>query len=87
MSIIFAIHEYIIKSWSLVKIGTTAAQRKLFFNLRKLRNSIANSGECNTEEDIDFAVSKKLDVGVKDVKNMNAHLQDLLPLKATQKNT
>ena len=55
MSIIFAIHEYIIKSWSLVKIGTTAAQRKLFFNLRKLRNSIANSGECNTEEDIDFA--------------------------------
>lgn len=39
-----AINEYIIKSWSIVKIGTTAAQRKLFFNLRKLKNSCEISG-------------------------------------------
>src|ERR1700744_6054967 len=38
-----SIHEYILRSWSLVKIGTTAAQKKLFFNLRKMKNRILKS--------------------------------------------
>jgi len=41
-----AITDHIIKYWSVVKIGTTASQRKLFFNLRRLKNSIINSGKA-----------------------------------------
>ena len=40
-----SIQEYILRSWSLVKIGTTTAQKKLFFNLKKLKNQIAPQSE------------------------------------------
>ena len=47
-----AIQEYILHSWSLVKIGTTAAQKKLFFNLRKIKNElkIINEGDLRPED-------------------------------------
>ena len=47
-----SIQEYILRSWSLVKIGTTTAQKKLFFNLKKLKNQIApkNEGDLKKEE-------------------------------------
>ena len=45
-----SIQEYILRSWSLVKIGTTTAQKKLFFNLKKLKNQIANKLDVNKDE-------------------------------------
>jgi RNA polymerase sigma factor, sigma-70 family len=42
-----AIQEYILRSWSLVKIGTTASQKKLFFNLRRMKNRIQQADEGN----------------------------------------
>ncbi|AHX11282.1 RNA polymerase sigma-32 factor [Neorickettsia helminthoeca str. Oregon] len=67
-----AINEYIIRSWSMVKIGTTAAQRKLFFNLRKLKNSIDS---CGLEKgQMVEKISKLLDVPESDVKEMEAIL-------------
>ena len=46
-----SIQEYILRSWSLVKMGTTSAQKKLFFNLKKIKNqlSIINKGDLKTE--------------------------------------
>jgi RNA polymerase sigma-32 factor len=69
-----AIHEYVLKSWSIVKIGTTAAQRKLFFNLRKLKNSIVNANSDIKEDAIITQISEKLDIKEKDVKEMNCLL-------------
>jgi RNA polymerase sigma-32 factor len=69
-----AIHEYVIKSWSLVKIGTTAAQRKLFFNLRKLKNAITNADNGMTEAQVATQISQTLDVKLQDVVEMDAIL-------------
>ena len=69
-----AIHEYIIKSWSIVKIGTTASQRKLFFNLRKLKNSILSSNKDLNDCQIIDQISKKLDVKKRDVRDMDTVL-------------
>ena len=46
-----SIQEYVLRSWSLVKMGTTSAQKKLFFNLKKIKNQLApnNMGELNVE--------------------------------------
>lgn len=63
-----AINEYIIKSWSIVKIGTTAAQRKLFFNLRKLKNSGSVAGL--DEHQVAGKISEMLEVSKKDVEEM-----------------
>ena len=46
-----SIQEYILRSWSLVKIGTTTAQKKLFFNLKKLKNQIAPKNEGDLKKD------------------------------------
>ena len=66
-----AIQEYILHSWSLVKIGTTAAQKKLFFNLRKIKNELKliNDGSLKPEEIKE--ISDKLDVEEKEVVDMN----------------
>ena len=66
-----AIQEYILHSWSLVKIGTTAAQKKLFFNLRKIKNELKliNDGSLKPEEI--KKISDKLDVEEKEVVDMN----------------
>lgn len=69
-----AIQDYVLRSWSLVKIGTTSAQKKLFFNLRKLRQQMrAIDGQrMNSEEIKDIA--KTLGVDSKDVELMHARL-------------
>jgi len=69
-----SMHEYILRSWSLVKIGTTAAQKKLFFNLKKIKNQIAanNSGDLRTEQ-VD-EISKRLNVKKEEVVSMNRRL-------------
>lgn len=70
-----SIQKYILNSWSLVKIGTTAAQKKLFFNLRKIKNklNLVDDRELSHEVIGDIAVS--LDVSVQDVTDMNMRLK------------
>ena len=69
-----AIQEYILHSWSLVKMGTTAAQKKLFFNLRKLKGQMQaiEEGELSPEH-VRF-IAEKLDVAEGDVIHMNRRL-------------
>ena len=69
-----AIQEYILRSWSLVKMGTTAAQKKLFFNLRKVKSKInaLEEGDLRPEQVADIA--KKLAVPEEEVINMNRRL-------------
>ena len=57
-----SIQEYILKSWSLVKIGTTTAQKKLFFNLKKLKNQIAPQAEGDLRNEHVNEIAEKLDV-------------------------
>lgn len=70
-----SIQEYVLKSWSLVKMGTTAAQKKLFFNLRKMKNAILHgSPEVNlTEANID-QIATDLQVNRQEVINMDQRL-------------
>jgi len=70
-----AIQEYILHSWSLVKMGTTAAQKKLFFNLRRLKGQMQalENGDLSPEQVAKIA--KDLDVPEQDVINMNRRLE------------
>ncbi len=70
-----SMQEYIIRSWSLVKMGTTTAQKKLFFNLKKLRNQISplTQGDLKTEH-VD-EIAKRLDVKKEEVISMNRRMQ------------
>jgi len=69
-----SIQEYILHSWSLVKIGTTAAQKKLFFNLRKLKGQIQaiDEGDLSPEQ-VDY-IATALKVSEKDVVSMNRRM-------------
>ena len=69
-----SMQEYILRSWSLVKMGTTTAQKKLFFNLKKLKNQLSTpaSGDLNPKH-ID-EISKKLNVKKEEVVSMNRRL-------------
>src|SRR6056300_1686672 len=69
-----AIQEYVLKSWSLVKMGTTTAQKKLFFNLKKLKNQIAPQSEGDLRDEHVDEISKRLDVDSHEVVNMNRRL-------------
>ncbi len=69
-----AIQEYVLRSWSLVKMGTTTAQKKLFFNLKKLKNQIAPGQEGDLREDQVDEISKRLEVDSKEVINMNRRM-------------
>ena len=69
-----SIQEYILKSWSLVKIGTTTAQKKLFFNLKKLKNQIAPQAEGDLRNEHVDEIAKKLDVSKDEVVSMNRRL-------------
>ena len=69
-----AIQEYVLKSWSLVKMGTTTAQKKLFFNLKKLKNQIAPNQEGDLKDEQVNEISKRLDVESYEVVNMNRRL-------------
>ena len=69
-----AIQEYILRSWSLVKIGTTTAQKKLFFNLKKLKNQIAPRTEGDLKNEHVSEIAKKLNVKEEEVVSMNRRL-------------
>ena len=69
-----AIQEYILRSWSLVKIGTTAAQKKLFFNLRKIKGQLQAIEEGDLHPDQVALIAKKLNVPEQDVVSMNRRL-------------
>src|SRR5687767_4528096 len=69
-----AIQEYILHSWSLVKMGTTAAQKKLFFNLRKLKGQMQAIDEGDLSPEHVKAIATKLAVPESDVISMNRRL-------------
>ena len=69
-----SIHEYILRSWSLVKIGTTAAQKKLFFNLRRIKGQLhaVDEGDLRPEDVTEIAT--RLDVKEEEVVQMNQRM-------------
>jgi RNA polymerase sigma-32 factor len=69
-----AIQEYILHSWSLVKMGTTAAQKKLFFNLRKMKNQIKAVEEGDLTPEHVTKIATELNVAEDDVVQMNRRL-------------
>src|SRR6187401_1561152 len=69
-----AIQEYILRSWSLVKMGTTANQKKLFFNLRKAKGRISAFEEGDLHPDHVKLIAKRLGVTEQDVIDMNRRL-------------
>jgi RNA polymerase sigma-32 factor len=69
-----SIHEYILHTWSLVKIGTTAAQKKLFFNLRKLKGKLQAIEEGDMSPENVAKISEVLNVPEADVISMNRRL-------------
>ena len=69
-----AIQEYVLRSWSLVKMGTTTAQKKLFFNLKKIKNQIAPGQEGDLRDNQVKEISKRLDVDSQEVVNMNRRM-------------
>jgi RNA polymerase sigma-32 factor len=69
-----AIQEYILRSWSLVKMGTTANQKKLFFNLRKAKSKISALEEGDLRPDQVKLIAKRLGVTEQDVIDMNRRL-------------
>lgn len=70
-----AVQKYIINSWSLVKLGTTAAQKKLFFNLRKIKNKLNLTDDREMTEPVLHQIAGSLEVSVQDVKDMNTRMQ------------
>ena len=69
-----SIQEYILRSWSLVKIGTTTAQKKLFFNLKKLKNKLSASYEGDLKPKHVDEISKRLNVKKEEVVSMNRRM-------------
>ena len=69
-----AIQEYILRSWSLVKLGTTAAQKKLFFNLRRLKGEIQALEEGDLRPENVAAISTRLGVTEEEVTSMNRRM-------------
>lgn len=70
-----AVQKYVLNSWSLVKIGTTAAQKKLFFNLRKVKNRLNLTDDCEMSQDVIRNIASSLDVSVQEVTDMNTRLK------------
>jgi RNA polymerase sigma-32 factor len=68
------IQDYVLRSWSLVKIGTTANQKKLFFKLRSAKSKIAAFGSSDLRSDQVALIAKSLDVTDQDVVDMNRRL-------------
>jgi len=69
-----SMQEYILRSWSLVKIGTTSAQKKLFFNLKKLKNKIAPRSEGDLKKEHVNEIADRLNVNEEEVVSMNRRL-------------
>lgn len=70
-----SIQKYILNSWSLVKIGTTAAQKKLFFNLRKIKNRLNLMDDRELSHQVLDNIARSLDVSVQEVTDMNMRLK------------
>lgn len=70
-----SVQKYILNSWSLVKIGTTAAQKKLFFNLRKIKNKLNLMDDRELSHEILGNIAASLDVTIQDVTDMNQRLK------------
>jgi len=81
-----AIQEYILRSWSLVKMGTTANQKKLFFNLRKAKGKISALEEGDMRPDQVALIAKRLGVTQQDVVDMNRRLGGDVSLNAPVRN-
>ncbi|HYY38843.1 MAG TPA: RNA polymerase sigma factor RpoH [Xanthobacteraceae bacterium] len=77
-----AIQEYILRSWSLVKMGTTANQKKLFFNLRKAKSKISALEDGDLRPDQVKLIAKRLGVTEQDVVDMNRRLGGDVSLNA-----
>src|SRR5207245_5534761 len=77
-----SIQEYILRSWSLVKMGTTAAQKKLFFNLRRMKGQIKALEDGDLRPDQVKQIATKLGVPEDDVVYMNRRLGGDDSLKA-----
>ena len=77
-----AIQEYILRSWSLVKLGTTANQKKLFFNLRKTKSKISALDEGDLRPDQVKIIARQLGVTEQDVVDMNRRLGGDVSLNA-----
>jgi len=69
-----SIQEYILKSWSLVKMGTTSAQKKLFFNLKKIKRQMEINNTNDLKEEHVETISKRLNVKKEEVISMNRRL-------------
>lgn len=70
-----SVQKYILNSWSLVKLGTTAAQKKLFFNLRKIKNQLNLIDDRDLSQRVLTNIAQSLDVSVQDVTDMNMRLK------------
>jgi RNA polymerase sigma-32 factor len=81
-----AIQEYILRSWSLVKMGTTAAQKKLFFNLRKIKGQLKALDEGDLRPDQVKRIATQLGVTEEDVVSMNRRLAGDSSLNAPVRN-
>ena len=69
-----AIQEYVLKSWSLVKIGTTTAQKKLFFNLKKIKNQLTSYNDGSLKPDQVKEIAERLDVTEAEVSDMEGRM-------------
>ena len=69
-----SIQEYVLRSWSLVKMGTTTAQKKLFFNLKKIKKQIAPNQEGDLKKEQIKEISDRLGVKSEEVVNMNRRM-------------
>src|ERR1700684_300039 len=77
-----SIQEYILRSWSLVKMGTTASQKKLFFNLRKAKSQISALDEGDLRPDQVDTIATRLGVSKQDVIDMNRRMSGDASLNA-----
>jgi len=69
-----SIQEYILRSWSLVKMGTTTAQKKLFFNLKKIKNQLSASTTGDLKPDHVNEISRRLNIKKEEVVSMNRRM-------------
>ena len=69
-----SIQEYVLRSWSLVKMGTTTAQKKLFFNLKKIKNQLSSNSTGDLKPEHVAEISKRLNVKEEEVVSMNRRL-------------
>jgi len=77
-----SIQEYVLRSWSLVKLGTTASQKKLFFNLRRIKGQINAYEEGDLRPEKVKEIAKQLNVSEEDVISMNQRMQGDASLNA-----